>query len=456
MPGLPTLLTSKSVQIGIISVVAVGLAIGGFEAGRKSIDAVAVAKTDAPEAVAQRSADSVSQKTTLLERDHSKITVREIATVPFSELYDILKSAPREQLLAWAADLEQMPRGPRQRAAVAAYYKSLIQVDHHAAIDAVLHAENLNLRDVAIVSLMKAAPESIWGDLAEMIEQLPHPRRLHSFSPVDPLSNWSRVDPVVVSRFIEKHPDSSLYALLYNWGAIDPAAAREWLERDTSRHTEEAFRAFLTGWVEIDRAAAMEYAVNNSTRANFEGAVNELAYHLFRVSPDDASRLMSLLPPEQAKAAMKVVAHNTTSIILHAPEDYQRPPDVVARWMATQPVELWKDDIGDVLWGWVRDDADAATGWLDQLQPNVRDAAIADFCRRGPESAEDPRRFDEKAIALGLTITDRTLRDEALGEFARRLGSTRDEAIEAIEQLGISNEQKTYLRKVMPEAVHER
>jgi hypothetical protein len=392
----------------------------------------------------------------MVERQQDRIIIREIATVPFSELYDLLKSASREQLIAWARDMDRMPRGPRQRAAVAAYYKSLIQVDHRAAIEAVLHAENLNMRDVAIVSLMKAAPESIWGELAEMIEQLPHPRRLHSFSPVDPLSNWSRVDPVAVSKFIEKHPDSSLYALLYNWGAIDPAAAREWLERDSSHQTEEAFHAYLTGWAEVDRAAAMEYAVANSTRANFKGAVNDLAYYLFRVSPDDASRLMSLLPPDQAKAAMKVVADNTTSIILHAPEDYQRPPDLVARWMATQPVNLWKDDIGGVLWGWMRDDADAATGWLGQLQPNVRDAALADFCRRSPESADDPRRLDEKAIALGLTITDRTLRGEALGEFARRLGSTRDEAIEAIEQLRISNQQKAYLRKVMPEAVHER
>jgi hypothetical protein len=455
MPTPSRLLMLPRAQLLVLGVAACGLAIAGFQAGRYSVGAAAVPKSAAAETQGHSPDRSSSPKSALIE-DYGRVTVRNIATVPFSELYDILRSASREQLLAWARDLERMPRGPQQRAAVTAYYKSLIQVDHRAAIEAVLHAENLNMRDVALVSLMKAAPESIWGDLAEMIEQLPHPRRLHSLSPEDPLSNWSRVDPVAVSKFIEKHPDSSLYALLYNWGAIDPAAAREWLEQDTSRHTEEAFRAFLTGWAEIDRAAAMEYAVTNSARANFGEAVNELAYYLFRVSPDDASRLMLLLPPAQAKAAMKVVADNTTSIILHAPEDYQRPPDVVARWMATQPVELWKDDIGGVIWGWMRDNADAVTGWLNQLQSDVRDAAIADFCRRGAESADDPRRFDEKAIALGLTITDRKLRDEALGEFARRLGTNRDEAIEAIDQLRISNEQKAYLRKVMPEAVHER
>jgi hypothetical protein len=455
MHSPPKLLSSLRAQAVIAGLAAAALAIAGFQTGRYTVDAAAVANSSGA-VLSQPPSDVVSRKDALIERPRDRIIIRDIATVPFSELYDVLKDAPREQLLAWARDLEQMPKGPRQRAAVAAYYKSLIQVDHRAAIEAVLHAENLNMRDVAIVSLMKAAPESIWGDLAEMIEQLPHPRRLHTFTPEDPLSNWSRVDPVAVSKFVEKHPDSSLSALLYHWGAIDPAAAREWLERDTSRQTEETFRVFVTGWAEVDRAAVMEYAVANSTRANFKGAVNDLAYYLFRVSPDDASRLMSLLLPEQAKAAMKVVADNTTSVILHAPEDYQRPANVVARWMATQPVDLWKDDIGGVIWGWMRDDADAATSWLGLLQPNARDAAIADLCRRGAEAADDPRRFDEKAIALGLTITDRKLRDEVMGEFARRLGTTRDEAIEAVDQLRISNEQTAYLRNVMPEAVRER
>ena len=438
----------------IVGIAAAVFAVGGFETGRNSVDAAAFARKFSREQ--SRSSVLQPRSESIPAREPTQVIIRDIATVPFSELYDVLKSASREQLLAWARDLERMPRGPHQRAAAIAYYKSLIQVDHRAAIEAVLHAENLNMRDVAIVSLMKAAPESIWGELAEMIQQLSHPYRVGGSFPQDPLWNWSRVDPVAASKFIETHPDSGLYPLLYHWGAIDPAAAKEWLERDTSRQTKDAFRAFLVGWAEIDRGAAMEYAVTNSARANFGEAVNELAYDLFRVSPDDASRLMSLLPPEQAKTAMKVVANNTTAIILHAPEDYQRPADVVARWMATQPVELWKDDIGGVIWGWMRDDAEAVTGWLNQLQSNVRDAAIADLCRSGGEAADDPRRFDEKAIALGLTITNQKLRDQALGEFARRLGTTREEAIEAIDQLLISNEQKAYLRKVMPEAVRER
>ncbi len=127
--------------------------------------------------------------------------------MPFSELYDVLKSASREQLVAWARDLEQMPRGPRQRAAVTAYYKSLIQVDRRTAIEAVLHAQNLLARDAAIDAMTKASPESIWADLAEMTMQLIYPDR--GWSGVDLIKNWSRVDPVAASQFIERHPFSA-------------------------------------------------------------------------------------------------------------------------------------------------------------------------------------------------------------------------------------------------------
>ncbi len=437
--------------MAIVGIVAVGLAVGAFHVGRRSADAAAAlnlrpadTQVDAPNLPPRSVATA--------ERDHLDPRISEIATVPFSELYDVLRSASREQLLTWARDLEQRPRGPRQRAAVAAYYKSLIQVEHRAAIEAVLHAENLNMRDVAIIALMKAAPESIWGDLAEMVEHLPHPRRLHSYFPEDIMSNWSRVDPLAASQFIERNPagaDGDSQSLLRNWGVIDPAAAKNWMEQDLSRQTKGAIVAFLGAWAENDRAAAIDYAIANARGEDFGPGINELAYSLLREAPDDARSLILRLPPDAAKLAMKKIANTTTGILLHAPEDYQRPPDVVARWMAALPVDLWKDDIGGVIGSWMRDDADATTGWLDQLQPNVRDAALADYCREVDSESR------ERAIVLGLTIGDRKLRDEALGQFARRLGTTRDEAIEAVDQLPISKEQKAYLRKIMVEVVSE-
>jgi len=466
MPGPPTLLISTRTQIGIITLLAAGLAIGGFEAGRKSVDAALVPKSDAS-VTTQPPADPVSQKKRLLKRDHSQITVREIATVPFSELYDVLKSASHEQLLAWAHDLEQMPRGPRQRAAVGAYFKSLVQVDHRAAIEAVLHAKNLLARDAAIDGMMKAAPESIWADLAEMTAQLPYPGR--GFAQDNLIPNWSRVDPVAASRFVEKNPfrmditfsdePGRVASLLDNWGEIDPSAARNWLEEDVSRQTADAFRALLTSWGRVDRAAAIDYAIANQQRPNFEAATNELVYEFVRSAKEDATRLILLLPPETAKAAVKNIADVTnpkvTDVNLSRPPDYQRPPGEIARWMVTLPVARWEESIGTVAQGWLNDDESSARAWFDQLPPEMRDVAIVSCCRAATSDYQTP----DQAIKLGLTISDHRLRDATLGELLRHFQTTAPGALSAtqrVNELPVSEEQKAYLRGLIEERENDR
>ena len=431
-------------QAVIITIAAAGLALGGFQAGRYSVDATFGKHTGEDQADLPNPSPSSEA---LATNGRDRITVRDIATVPFSELYDVLRFATHDQLLAWARDLERMPRGLRQRAAVNAYYKSLIQVDHRAAIDAVMQAENLNMREIALDALTKAAPESIWADLAEMTTVLPYPRRNNTRE--DIIWNWSAVDPVAAAQFITDHPvqgeDGRLFSLMCNWGEINPEQARDWLDADPSRQTEDSFRALVGGWAEKDRAAAIQYVLANALRSEFGKAIDELAYNFFRNAKDEATRLILLLPPEQAKSALQHVSHMSTAVILGLPEGYQRPPQEVAPWMITLPPKLWNDAIGNVAGEWLKHDAASATSWLNQLQPDLRDAAIASFCRTAEsESAE-------QAVALGETIVDRRLRDQALGQLARNLGQTREEAIEAVNALPISEKQKAHLRTVMVE-----
>ena len=452
-PGMPT---GPGIQLAILGLLAVGLAIGGFQVGRRSVDAAALSK---PAAETRVDSSNFSRRHWVLEeKPLSQGSVREIATVPFSELYDVLKFASREQLLAWARDLERMPRGPRQRAAVTAYYKSLIQVDHRAAIEAVLHAQDLDVRDAAIDAMTKASPESIWAYLAEMTAQLPYPGRVWARD--DVIKNWSRVDPVAASQFVEKHrfsagiklsgdEDDRVVSLMSNWGEIDPSAARTWLEADASRQTKDALRAFVTGWGRADRAGAIDYAVANAHEPKFEGAINELVYEFVRSAKEDATRLIWLLPPEQAKTAMKNVADITSPEVIDSdrPPDYQRPPDEIARWMVSFPVEFWEDSIGVVARKWLNEDDVSARAWLDQLRPEMRDVAIVG-CLRAAKSRQISA---QQVIELGLTISDRRRRDNALGEFARILGTTREEAIQAVSEFSISDEQKAYLRRIIPE-----
>ncbi|MEO5722490.1 MAG: hypothetical protein ABIR71_13620 [Chthoniobacterales bacterium] len=393
--------------------------------------------------------------------DLSKVTIRNIATIPFSQLYDILRAATSEQRMAWARELEQMPSGLGQRVAVAAYYKSLIQVDHRAAIEGVLHAGNLRARDVAIDAMTKAAPESTWGDLAEMLEELPFAGSV--FGGADLFGNWSRVDPVAVSEFIEKYPltakqrdretgdDWRMSALIRSWGEIDPAAARSWLEDDASRQTQGVAEALLTSWGRVDRAGAIEYAVAKAGQPQFASAINELVYQFIRFAGEDATRLLAVLPTSQAQAAVKNVAAVTSPLpeevngINDRGPEYQRPPEEVAHWMITLPLELWQENIGPVAAKWMDETPDAAKAWLNQLPPASRDTAIASCCH----AAVLGYHSREPAIEIGLTISDARLRDAAVGALVRRLETSVPGAISAsriINELSVSEQQKAYLR----------
>jgi hypothetical protein len=57
----------------------------------------------------------------------------------------------------------------------------------------------------------------------------------------------------------------------------------------------------------------------------------------------------------------------------------------------------------------------------------------------------------EDVIKLAWTIRDPNLREKALGTVARSLRMDREDAIKAVDDLPISDEQKAYLRKVIPE-----
>ena len=116
--------------------------------------------------------------------------MRNIGTVPFTELYDILRVATPEQLSGWAKELEEMPEGPRRTAAVTGFYKSLIQVNPAAALEALERIRNKSLQENAAIAVLETAPESIWGEIAETFERIPFPY----YSWESPIENWSRVD----------------------------------------------------------------------------------------------------------------------------------------------------------------------------------------------------------------------------------------------------------------------
>jgi hypothetical protein len=453
MPAPPRGLTSTRAQAVIGGLAAVALAFGGFQTGRYTVDVTAVVNRTT--SIASQSASNSASRREILERARDKITIRNIATVPFSELYDVLKAASREQLLALAHDLEQMAEGPRRTAAITAFYKSLVQIDPAIALAAVAQIKDKWIQQQAASALLTTAPESIWGDLAEFFETIPFPRD----SWENPIRNWSRVDPVAVSHFIENHPkklakdepeDDRVITLLGEWAEIDPSAAKEWLDADPSRQTEEARSTWVMGFAQHDRMAAANFLTAHATEENYAEAIRRFSYSLFLDARDQMMSFVSQLPPEQARIAVGNVAETTAGFYLHASEGFQRRPDEVANWLVTLPTDFWAGAIGKVVGTWLLFDAPPAIRWVQQMAPRERDIALADLCR-APEDHQfggQPEKVVAKIVQLGLNISDPKVRDKSLASALRHLAYTDNDRQAAIEALPITKQEKEYLRNL--------
>jgi hypothetical protein len=239
-----------------------------------------------------------------------------------------------------------MSEGPRRTAALKTYYKSLVQIDPAIALAAVAQIKEKWIQEQAAAALLTTAPESSWGDLAEFFETVPFPRD----SWESPIRNWSRVDPVAVSHFIENHPkklakdeqdDDRVITLLGEWAEIDPSAAKDWLDADPVRQTEEALTTWVMGFAEHDRPAAANFLIAHATEENFTEAIRRFSYGLFLDARDQMMSFVFQLPTEQAHRAVQNVADKTAAFFIHDPGDYQRPPAEVAPWLVTLPTEFW-------------------------------------------------------------------------------------------------------------------
>jgi hypothetical protein len=380
-----------------------------------------------------------------------RILIRNIATVPFIELFDLLHAAPPETRAGWIRQLDEMPDGPQKNAALSSFFKTFVQIDPPAAAESVAGLKDTYGKALAVDAIVGAAPLSAIGEMARMLIKLPAGTFRDSRGDLwgDVIYDWSAVDPVAAAQFLEEHPDLSAErsrTLLSNWAEVDPDAARAWLERQpASVQTEDAIVGLVGGWFERDEANALAFVVAHAREENFKRVIGHLADSLFHRSPDEARAFLFLLPNEARNAAVDRIVSMTTGVVLGLPEGWQRPPEEMASWLLTLPKELWNETMGHLLENWDRRDAAAVASWINQLPVETRDLVAASYC-----SASDLR-YREQAIAIGLTITDATLREQSLRmAISNWLPDSREEALAVLKDAELSDAQKEYLATLLP------
>jgi hypothetical protein len=438
---------------GILLLVAaaVTLAIASFQAGRQTV--IGHRRSSEGKGVKQRRGVALRQRPKIESEHQGRLIVANVADVPFAELYNVLESASPQTRSAWAKELEAMPWGPQRNAAISSFYKTLVQLDPHEAIELAVDMRDKDAQTVAIGRLVEAAPQSAMSEVANMLVKLPPDSvgGLRSEFLNDTINQWSMVDPVAASRFIERNsalvPPESVMYLLEHWADRDPKAAKDWLDRQNQElQTATAIRGLVTGWFDKDHSIAVDYALAHAGDEKFDPAIQDLARALFLKSPNEAHGFVEKLPTANLKriAIGQITAIGNGGKLLGL-NDWKRPPGVVANWMVMFPHEVWGGLIGPVVDVWEKQDAEGFSTWINQLPTETYDQVVTEYCLS--PGAPTP----ERLLPLALNISDPALRADTVRNLVYQWSpdETPQKLAEMLQETELTETQKADIIKII-------
>jgi hypothetical protein len=363
--------------------------------------------------------------------DFSAVTIENLGQVEFDHAFEMLRTAPKEALIAWTKRLEALPISPRHTAAITLFFKTVAQIDTKVAVDLALSIERAEPRWTAIGAIDVGAPLANLSEVARM------------YSGIDPMgqalvgsliSRWSLTDPEATARFLAAYSgtvtNEELAPFLGNWAARDPAAAMQWLANaDAKRRSSRVYEEFYAGWMSKDRAAALQAIAMRSSEKVMKKAIRRATENLFMDSPDAAREfVLSLSNIAAQKEAVAQVTEHITRVVLGGADRIQIKPPEAAKWLATLPEELWHSEIGYVLDQWGFTDPPAVNAWLNQMPPQTKDRLLAEQCSAFNWNVPTT------GFKAGLQISDRELREKTFREVLKEMnGAGREELLQKAE-----------------------
>ena len=392
--------------------------------------------------------------TTAPSASHQKLAVADIFALPFADFYEALRTAPGEARDKWASELAAMPEGPRRRAAISGFYKLLVQFDPEAAVKAISAiGDEASLR-LALGAAVNAAPGFALPLMAELClglqDRLTGKRDYAS----DVLLEWSLIDPAAVIRFIGDHEKTfdelsrgryfTTHQVLSSWAAIDPKAAKQWMDQKENEGGSETREFFIAGWYENDRAAAVSYALTHAEDSQMSGAIGVVVRNLYFDARDEANKFIESLPESKRPEAFKEAFRRLILSDEESTGEATMTPQAIAAWMIEFPPAYWQGAVGGLFGNDERASADLLS-WIQQLPPGVREAAAREYFM--PFDKSPPEK-----IASVLQVADPVLRDQLLAAAVDNRSLDFDEARAAVATAPLSVEQKRHFLEVVAAA----
>lgn len=368
---------------------------------------------------------------------YRELAAADIIGLPFAEFYEALRSAPGEAREKWRVDLERMPAGPRRNAAVAGFYKLLVQFDPVTAAKDVCEIHDKDLRNLALQSIAGAAPGFALKDIATVLLNNPAdaPDYLNLY---EVMSQWITLDPAAVAKFCDEHSDAvdlgNNGALVKAWAAIDPEATSQWIK--ANKFGPGLLGDFLMGLYEHDPSAATDYAIMHAEDLVPTAGLGSLLSALYSDSKEDAKKFIERLPSDELRhnafRAFELAVQFGTAEETGEPD---RTPRMIADWMTHFPPAYWREHLSRVLSYWSASPPQEVLSWIEQQPVEIQGAVAAEYTLSGTEDAV-------KTVTAVLEFARPDLQDRLLAAMFHNSGGSAWQVIEEIKKSALPVEQK--------------
>jgi hypothetical protein len=373
-----------------------------------------------------------------------KLQAVDILALPFAEFYEALRSAPTEARTKWAADIEAMPVGPRRTAALAAFYKLVVQFDPLWAANNACEITNKETQDLALESVTGAAPGFALKDIATLFLKLPADPSDYRKYLEEVISDWIPIDPPAVAQFYDEHPEIAERGLnrdlIKSWAAIDPRSAKKWL--DAHPYAGDEIVEFVMGWYLNDGRAATDYAVEHAEELAPTAGLGNLLMALYSDSKEEAKNFIEHLPNDQLRntafRAFEFAVQYGTADETGEPD---RTPRAIADWMTQFPSGYWRGHLSQVLSYWNAGPPEEVLSWIEQQPAEIQDAVAAEYTLN---SAADAVKTVTAVSQFGRT----DLRDRLLAAMFHNSSPSAGQMIEAITNSSLPAEQKKHVLEI--------
>ncbi|MGI9114712.1 MAG: hypothetical protein DLM52_04430 [Chthoniobacterales bacterium] len=449
-PASPTppveYLSSRSFIIAIAGVLVGGLV--GFSLGRSHIGSTSVQQRTTSKNHTT-AAVSKSGKTALFsasDDDPSHVSLGNITTVPFQELYGVLSSLPPEKLDELAAQLRQLPDDKQTAAKIATFFKAWAHIDPKAALRAAIAFKSAEAKTTAITAVIDSADATQAEALAKAIREWPEGalgRGQRDSFLASALAKWAQVAPADAAKFFDansvagRHFSWTASVIAQNWAPLDPQAAMSWAQSLADKDGfNNALSGAVTGWWSKDHAAAEAYALAHMSDAAGRQLATHLANYMYSREPERAKDWVSRLPDVQAR-------QQATNMLVG--QMCWSDPQAAAEWAATLPTDVRDTSLRLAVHSWTATDASTAGDWINTLTGAAHDQAASAY------TASLANKNPAAAAQWAMSISDVKLRDSSLDRVASEwLRKNAGEASAWIQNSGLPVNQKQRLLALAP------